>query len=99
MAFLKGIFGRFSGIFCPWMSYRSHILTQDFFLLKMWSLELYQETSYEIFIFDHIWGGRPAYENLRQEAFAPGAVHRSSALCLFFFFFKSPHEEGLNNMF
>ena len=57
MAFFKGIFGRFSGIFCPWMSYRSHILTQEYFFLKMWSLELYQETSYEIFIFDHIWGG------------------------------------------
>ena len=56
MAFFKGIFGRFSGIFCPWMSYRSHILTQEYFFLKMWSLELYQETSYEIFIFDHIWG-------------------------------------------
>ena len=57
MAFFKGIFGRFSDIFCPWMSYRSHILTQEYFFLKMWSLELYQETSYEIFIFDHIWGG------------------------------------------
>ena len=56
MAFFKGIFGRFSDIFCPWMSYRSHILTQEYFFLKMWSLELYQETSYEIFIFDHIWG-------------------------------------------
>ena len=44
-----GIFGRFSGIFCVWMGYRSHIF-------YLWSLELYQEISYEIFIFDHIWG-------------------------------------------
>ena len=27
-----GIFWRFSGFFCPWTSYRSHILTQEYFL-------------------------------------------------------------------
>jgi len=86
MAFFKGIFGCFSGIFCPWMSYGSHILTQEYFVLKMWSLELYQETFYEIFIFDPILGGGLAYENLQQETFAPGAVLRSSALCSSAFF-------------
>ena len=35
---------------------RSHILTEEYFVVKIWSLELYQEISYEIFIFDHIWG-------------------------------------------
>ena len=52
----KGIFWRFSGIFCPWTSYRSHILTQEQFFLKIWSLEMYQEILYEIVIFDHILG-------------------------------------------
>ena len=50
-------FWRFSGIFCPWTSYRSHILTQEQFFLKIWSLEMYKKISYEILIFDHIWGG------------------------------------------
>ena len=38
---------------------------RNIFFLKILSLELYQETSYETFIFDHIWG--LAYENLRQD--------------------------------
>ena len=41
MAFFKGIFWRFSGIFCPWTSYRSHILTQEHNILKILSLGLY----------------------------------------------------------
>ena len=40
MTFL-GVFGRFSGIFCPWTSYRSHILTQEHNILKILSLGLY----------------------------------------------------------
>ena len=51
------------------------------FLLKIWSLELYQEISYEIVIFHHILGGL-AYKHSWQETFAAGAVFRSSALCL-----------------
>ena len=71
MAFFCRIFGRFSGIFCPWTSYRSRILNQEYLFLKIWSLELSQDISYKIFIFDHIWGegarGVLAYENLRQD--------------------------------
>ena len=44
MAFFKGIFWRFSGIFCPWTSYRSHILTQEHNILKILSLGLYLDT-------------------------------------------------------
>ena len=46
---------------------------------------MYQEISYEIVIFYHIffWGGGGlVYEHLWQETFAAGAVFRSSALCL-----------------
>ena len=48
-----GLFKVFLGVF---RVFSVHIMTQEYFLLKIWSLELYQEISYEIFIFDHIWG-------------------------------------------
>ena len=52
-----GLFLGILGIVCPWTSYRSHILTQEYLFLKIWSLELYQEISYDILIFDHVWVG------------------------------------------
>ena len=84
MAFLR-YFRVLFGYFCPWTSYRWHILTQQIICFKIWSLELYQDIFYAFFIFDHIWGWGwvLAYGYLRQEIFAPGAVLRSSALCLF----------------
>ena len=55
MAFLGYFWAFFLCIFCPWTSYRSHILNQEYFCC--WKYDLYQEISYEMFIFDHILGG------------------------------------------
>ena len=76
-----GIFGRFSGIFCPWTSYRSNILTQEYFF---WKYDL-RTVSRNILWHFHFWPyfGGVAYENLRRETFAPGAVLCSSALWSF----------------
>ena len=61
--------------------------TRNILLLKILSLEMNHEISNEIFIFYHIGG--LAYENLRQETFAPWAVLRNSVLCLSLFFLIS----------
>ena len=42
--FQAGIFGCFSGIFCLWTSHRSHILTQEHYILKILSLGVYLDT-------------------------------------------------------
>ena len=58
----------------------------DPFVVKILSLELYQEISYGIFILT-IFGGGLAYENLRQETLRPersSAARRCALLTLYY---------------
>ena len=57
MVFLR-YFGAFLWIFSVRERARSlNILSQDFLLLKIWSLELYQEIFYDFLYFSPYWGG------------------------------------------
>jgi len=82
-SFFMCIFGRFSGIFCLWTSYRSHVLTQEIIILKIWSLGLYQE----IFKRKCFWPYLGvAYENLGRRLVRPqrSSAARRCACCFMF---------------
>ena len=49
------IFGRFSGIFFLWTSYRSHPMTQEPISLKIWSQALYPHTLFSVFQNFNFW--------------------------------------------
>ena len=59
------------------------------FFLKIWSLEMYQEISYEIVIFDHIGGGLAFMNIYGKRLLRPersSAARRCACTCKLFFF-------------